>query len=141
VKQIVAVGLAALALMLMTHQQASAWHKCSFGVGMNLACEGGGNSVLWGMAKGAPSPGQMDGGFPDGYGYGPGAPAFGGNFAPIDPGLAANPAPAPARVMPQAAPPTTQPVGYFPYADPAVGYYPYAYAYPSWYYGYQGYRR
>jgi len=66
-KRILCTALAALGLLLGSQQQASAWHKCSFGVGLNLSCEGANNSVLWGVMKGGPAPGQMvDGGYPGG---------------------------------------------------------------------------
>jgi hypothetical protein len=151
VKKIVAFGLAALALMMMTQQQASAWKKCTFGVGLNLGWEGANNSVLWGVLKGGPGPG-MDGGYggfgDPGFGYG--AHGFASGPQPFGPGgfepsyaspmnSAMPPSPElatpPARRMPQA-PGSAQPVGYFPYADPALGYYPptYAYGYPMYYY-------
>jgi len=156
VKKIVAFGLAALALVMMSQQQASAYKKLNFGVGLNLGWEGANNSVLWGVLKGGPGPG-MDGGYGYGgdHGFVPGdqsfAPvpqAFGpGGFGPggFDPSYASPMAPTmppspelatpPARRMPQA-PGSAQPVGYFPYADPALGYYPptYAYGYPMYYY-------
>ena len=48
-KKILAFGLVALALVLATQQQASAWSKFNFGVGLNVGWQGGGNSVLFGM--------------------------------------------------------------------------------------------
>lgn len=141
-----AFGVAAVALVLASQQQASAWSKFNFGVGLNVGWQGGGNSVLWGVLKGRPLPG--DGGYGDGGGPGlGGAPGFG-------PGPGFGPTPEPIPVKPDSKPEpkpkdkgsvdAAQPVGYFPYADPAVGYYPQspthptymypAYTYPMYYY-------
>src|SRR5690349_12235620 len=75
-KRIFCIAIAALAITLASHQQASAWHKCTFGIGMNVSCEGGGNTLLWGVWRGGPAPCQGDG---CGYGYG-GKHGFGGGY-------------------------------------------------------------
>jgi hypothetical protein len=141
--KVLAMGLVALALLLTAQQQASAWSKYNFGVGLNVGWEGGGNSVLWGVLNGGPSPGQADGGFSGGY---PGDSGMIPNFpAPMAPPPPPPPPPPPAKPMPTGNPGVAQPVGYFPYADPAVGYYPAysgypGYSYPMYYY-YPTYRR
>ncbi len=84
-----AFGVAAVALVLASQQQASAWSKFNFGVGLNVGWQGGGNSVLWGVLKGAPTPG--DGGYGDG-----GGPGLGGALA-LAPALALGPLPSPSR--------------------------------------------
>ena len=143
-KKVLASGLAALALVLLAQGQASAWHKCNFGVGLNWSCEGGGNCVLWGLLKGAPTPGQTDGNFDGDHGFHDGhamAPdMIPGDAAPLN-AITVPPTPPTPKPMPTGTPNAAQPVGYFPYADPAVGYYPAAkanptYAYPMYYYYY-----
>ncbi len=206
--KILTMSLAAVGLVLASQHQAMAWSKFNFGVGLNLGWEGGGNNYLWGMIRGANTPGAGVGAYGPGPGHGPGpgmapygpglppggmmdpnaygpspygaalpfpgpaaygqnpalagspypAPGFDGaspfggfgqgfggfgdpNFAgpngfmPGAPGIQAAPAPIP-KTMPSAGPSVAQPVGYFPYADPAVGYYP---GYPNYnsnsYYG------
>jgi hypothetical protein len=135
-KRILGASVAALALVLATQQQASAWHKCNFGIGLNLSCEGGGNCVLWGMFKGAQTPGHVDGYIPDHHpvaGFDPsmfGPPAFEAPHGhpavePIGPPLAIKPAAY-----------QYQPVGYQAYPYQAMGYYynPYYYNwYPMYY--------
>src|SRR5262245_61790462 len=59
-KKMIAMGLAAMALLAVAQQQASAWSKCKFAIGMKFGFEGGGNSILWGMFKGAQVPGYHD---------------------------------------------------------------------------------
>jgi hypothetical protein len=141
-----AAGLAALGLVLLGQHQAMAWHKCSFGIGLNFACEGGGNCILWGLCKGANVPCPHDGG---GFGPGYGPPPFDGHAAaPFTPGpagayaeqfpnLQAPPANAntnPPKQMPLGSPTSAQAVGYYPYAAPAVGYYTGYYYNPGYYY-------
>lgn len=58
-KKMLVASVVAVALVATVEQQASAWTKFSFGVGLNASYEGGGNSLLWGLIKGAPSPNQM----------------------------------------------------------------------------------
>ncbi len=65
-KKILTMALAALSLLAITEQQAKAWSKYNFGVGLNLGWEGAGNSVFMGMFKGQAAPGT------DGAGYGGG---------------------------------------------------------------------
>jgi hypothetical protein len=150
-KRILYIALIALCLVLASNRQASAWSKFNFGVGLNIGFEGGGNSVLFGMFKGAPTPGYGDGGgypsFPGGPNAMPGGHASNNlesNFQAAGyplPGQGAPmmmPTPAP---MPQVAPmpdmrqmprAEAQPVGYFTY--PTYPGYP---SYPQyfWYYG------
>lgn len=190
-KKMIAVGLVALGMVLAQERQAQAWSKFNFGVGLNLGWEGGGNNLLWGLARGQNVPGAgplggpgfapgaygpglghaaaptgapmgMAGGYgtmgaPQGYGVAPfgfpqgfgippyaqpqgyGVAPYGGGFGDFDPSLIGpdgrgpiaptfptGPTPKP---MPTGVPSVAQPVGYFPYADPAVGYY------PAYYYG------
>jgi len=86
-KRMMAMGVIALAVLAFTGQQASAWCKFGFGVGLNVNWECGGNSFLWGAYKSGPPPGAYQPypvpvpvpGFAD---HGP-APAFHGpEFAP-----------------------------------------------------------
>jgi hypothetical protein len=114
-------SLTALTLMGASVQQASAYCKFNFGVGMNLGMESGGNTLLWGAFSSAPAPGMACGGDP-GFGF----PAYGG--APYmggfggDGGLAqAQPmSPLPGMAKPVSAainPGVAQPVGYFQYPE------------------------
>ena len=50
-KRIPYIALLACGLLLAGQQQASAWSKYNFGVGLNVGWEGGGNSVLWAPSK------------------------------------------------------------------------------------------
>lgn len=107
-KRIMISSLAALGLLLGTHQEASAWSKFRFSVGMNISWEGSGNSVLFGLLKGSPAPYPMDGGYPQGgYSQGPASPyspgMIAGGFGPPPQGPA----------YPQ--PATTQTVSYSPF--------------------------
>src|SRR2546423_14663862 len=61
-KKMLLVALLGLGLTLTSGRPASAWCKFNFGVGLNINYEGGGNSVLWGLLKGAPSPPDQQGG-------------------------------------------------------------------------------
>src|SRR5262245_65611734 len=75
----------ALATMAVSNQRASAWHKCSFNIGLNIACEGAENNLLWGLYRNGPHPfaqaqgGYGGGGYGGGYG-GPGLDRGGGNL-------------------------------------------------------------
>src|ERR1700733_9668356 len=71
-KKMLVASVVAVALMAGLQQQASAWCKFNFGVGLNCSYEGGGNSLLWGLIKGSPCPNQM------GIDPGLGAPLTGG---------------------------------------------------------------
>jgi hypothetical protein len=134
-KKVLVLGLMALALALLTHQEASAYKKFNFGVGLNLSCEGANNSIMWGVAKGGPGPGWADGGFPGGYGYGNpdyfGGQPFGHDQAPaMTPSTAPTPT-TPPRPMPMGTPGVAQPVGYFPtYGSYSGSNYPMYYYYP-----------
>jgi hypothetical protein len=150
-KRLSYIALLAVGLVLASQQQASAWSKFNFGVGLNIGWEGGGNSVLWGALKGAPSPGGFDGGYPGfpGGGFNNMPPAHAGlgsdqqfptaGYSPYQPPspMMAMPSPAP---MPQIAPmpqmprADTQPVGYFTYPT-YPNYYPYPQYYTNYYYG------
>jgi hypothetical protein len=93
------MGLAALGLVLAIQQQASAWSKFRFSIGMNISWEGAGNSVLGGLLKGSQVPGMgMDGGC-----MAPGA------AMPYGPYGSGGPPPHAAATQPSSA----QPVGYF----------------------------
>ena len=137
-KKVFAFGLVAVALLLANRQQASAWSKFNFGVGMNICCEKSNTSVLWGAFKTGPGgPGDVDGGFQGGYpagpGYDPAQPAP--PLAPIPPqGLPTKPANYAQPVSYNNYQYYQAPSGYNPYWAPQPAYYPYAY--PS--YGYSG---
>jgi len=152
-KRIPCTAVMALGLMLASQQQASAYCKFNFGVGLNLGWEGANNSVLWGVLKGGPGPGMSDGSYPAfaaGYpsgghsqinqGFDPSyaAPAYppSGTAMP----MATMPYPAPmtqVRPMPQMPRAEMQPVGYFSYPTyPTYPTYPMYYPYYiNWYYG------
>ena len=152
-KRISSLALLALGLVLAMQQQASAWSKFNFGVGLNVGFDGGGNSVLWGVMKGAPSPGSTDGypGFqggqgPGGYGSAGGEGNSYANY-PYGRGLPMTAMPASSGVPAQQPMPQGCAIQQMPCADAqAVGYtyptYPYYnanYSYPyynnGWYYG------
>lgn len=127
-KRIHVACLAALSLVLLSHQQASAYSKFRFGIGFNISWEGANNSFLCGLLKGGPGPGCASdpyAGYTDGgvaphscgigspYSYGIGHDGFGAQ--PIAP---------PAQAAPAAAPAVAQPVGYFNYPQQTgYGYY------------------
>ncbi|HZZ80487.1 MAG TPA: hypothetical protein VFE62_18430 [Gemmataceae bacterium] len=69
-KRIVIAGLAAVCVMALTQQQASAWVNSRFGVGLNWDIQSGGNSLGWGAWRNGQPPGPEAWG---GQGYG-GAP-------------------------------------------------------------------
>jgi hypothetical protein len=126
-QRLILASFAALGLLATSQEKAAAWTKFTFGVGMNIGMEGGGNSVLWGAYKSAPGPGAgFDGGFGDPYGGGPALP-FPSEVSPLP--EKSTPAPT--------GPGTSKPAGYFPiqqasYPEPA--YAPISYpgmAYPA----------
>jgi len=141
--KIVMAGLAALALTTVAGQQAQAWSKYNFGVGLNVGWEGGGNSVLWGLFKGANVPGAGMGGDFGGGGVmpapGPGYQGFSGyNPYPFTPGRGAEPplaAPTDSEKIP--APTPLKPAVYNPYQQ--MGYYPQMYQTVPTYSGYPAY--
>jgi hypothetical protein len=154
------IGALALGLAAVSVQEASAWIKCNFSVGLNWSWESGNNSILWGaFANGqvpgyptdfshtgfttVPNPYAMMGGGPVPYGdHGGYAPHGGNGFVAPPPGQTAEP---PTGKNGTAAPTTTsqygasgyQPVGY--YQTPASYYQAPSYSSPSsGYYGSQG---
>jgi hypothetical protein len=139
-RKILAACAVALALVLATGQQASAWHKCSFGVGLNIGFEGGGNCLFWGLLKGAPAPGQMDGNFSGGdFGSASGFdPGFAG---PQDFSKPLPMPPAPEKIGAPIVKPAAyyynspyQSMGYYANPYQPMSYYPYSYpAYPMYY--------
>ncbi len=58
-KKILAIGMLAVGLMAVSHQQASAWVNTKFGIGMNFDWSSGGNTLLWGLIRDG-QPGGMD---------------------------------------------------------------------------------
>lgn len=119
-KRFMTVCALAVAILGLSQQQASAWKKFGFNIGMNINSESADNSALWGAYRNGPVPGSKGHGqastitwdkhpkYADqfGGGYNPGyAP---GDFGGFDghSGPAALPAPAP---MPQAAAPAYAP--------------------------------
>ena len=100
-KRFLIIGALALGLVAMSRQEASAWIKCRFSVGLNWSWDSGNNNFLWGFMKNGqvpgyptdfyaggasmppPSPyagmmgGGMVGGYPDMGGHAPtGGPGF-----------------------------------------------------------------
>ncbi len=111
-RKMLLTALLGLGLVLASGSQASAWSKFNWGAGFNVAWEGGGNSVLWGLFKGENIPnmgmGGMDMGAPmmgGDMGHGPAMPPTGHGSLP-DSGTPKN---FPSS-MPRA---DAQPVGYF----------------------------
>src|SRR4051794_11744784 len=83
-KKILLGGIAALAVVLATEKQASAWINSRFSVGLNWSYQSGGNNFLWGLFRNGQPPGPeaygpgFPGGFPGG-GY-PGGGYPGGGY-------------------------------------------------------------
>lgn len=148
-KRSLVFGLAALALLLVNRQEASAWSKFTFGIGMNISCEKENTCFLWGLCKSGPRCcGGVDGDFcpPAGCEQGQqfGVPASAAAAAGV-------PAQVPQVKGVQAAQPVsynyynqyTNPYANNGYAAPQQGYYPYGnnnygysqYAVPSYWGG------
>jgi len=138
-KFLLTCGLA-LALTALSHQQASAWHKFNFSVGLNIGWEAANNSYFCGRFSSGPPP--YAAGFPPAY-----FPAF-GYPAPVD-GVnghyaaapAASSAPAPAAQSAAQGPVQQAHYtwGQTGYAQPNYyqpSYYGYGYSVPSYWYGY-----
>ena len=160
-KKFLMFGALALGLAAVSEQEASAWIKCNFSVGLNWSWESGNNSFLWGLWSSgqvpgyptdaynghyaAPSPyaGMMGGAVPyaDHGGY---APHGGSGFVAPPPGQTVEPPTGKGTIPPPAQPTATsqygasgyQPVGY--YQAPAYYQAP-NYNTPSYGYGSQGY--
>jgi hypothetical protein len=149
--RMLSAAIAALCVALVTGQEASAWCKFNFGVGMNVGYEGGGNSILWGAFSGGPPPGAgydgfgpayggghhqgYAGGYPMGYAAGKIDPQMGGYPLPVGAlaPVTTSPRPMP-QVMPRAS--DTQPVGYSTYPQYDYNYPQYDYNYPQYDYNY-----
>ena len=56
-KKVLAIGLLALGVLALAHQEASAWINHRFGVGVNWSFQSGGNSALWGGWRNGQPPG------------------------------------------------------------------------------------
>ncbi|MBM4069284.1 MAG: hypothetical protein FJ271_10110 [Planctomycetes bacterium] len=59
-KKLLVVGALALAVVVLSERQASAWCHCKFGVGLNFDYQAGGNNWLWGAFKNGQPPGCPD---------------------------------------------------------------------------------
>jgi hypothetical protein len=57
-KRILIAGLLALGILSLSQQQASAWCNQKFSIGLNWACQSGGNSLLWGAWRSGQPPGH-----------------------------------------------------------------------------------
>jgi hypothetical protein len=81
-KKLVIMSVAALTILALTSQRASAWKQFKFGVGLNLEGSGGGNNLLWGLYKSQQPPAQGYGGYqgPQGSPYGPNFGGYGGGM-------------------------------------------------------------
>src|SRR5207249_4894599 len=55
-KKILAMGITALSLALISEQQASAWVNWKFGAGINFNWQSGGNNFLWGAFRNGQPP-------------------------------------------------------------------------------------
>jgi hypothetical protein len=163
VKKFLIMGALALGLVAMPRQEASAWVKCNFSVGLNWSWESANNSALWGLWRNGQVPGYPSdawccspgsgswgsglygmGAFP---GYGPygGDPGYGRdpgygppphNGAPPYTAPAPTPAPTPAPKNNDNTPPPQASGWYGNSAYQAVGYYqaPSYYQSPASYY-------
>ena len=56
-KKFLMIGALALGLAAVSGQEASAWIKCNFSVGLNWSWESGNNSFLWGLWSSGQVPG------------------------------------------------------------------------------------
>ncbi len=56
-KKFLTIGVLALVLLALPRQQASAWIKCNFSVGLNFNFESGNNCWLWGAFRNGQVPG------------------------------------------------------------------------------------
>jgi hypothetical protein len=100
-KRLLVGSLLALALLLGSRQQASAYFKSQFGVGLQWNIECGGNKLAWGLYSSQPMPGgggAWPGMYPSfgmgsGYGYG-GYPMADAYTAPSTAPATVTPAPA-----------------------------------------------
>ena len=63
-KKFLTIGALTLGLAAFSQQEASAWIKCNFSVGLNWSWEAGNNNYLWGLVR----TGQVPG-YPTDYGY------------------------------------------------------------------------
>lgn len=164
-KKLLTAGIIAMALVVSTQQQASAWCKWNFSAGVSLSYEGGNNNLMWGLLRNGQVPGYPTDVYQGHYamqnfvpntafpGYGA-APGYGG-YPAMDGGAIPYPQPLPAPT-PTPAPKaeTTQAIyysnmnqqqsGYYQYPQmnyyqaPAYGYSPYGYGsyqVPSYWYG------
>ena len=57
-RKITLLGLWALALTVLSHEQANAWINFKFGVGLNWNWQSGGNNTLWGLFRNGQPPGS-----------------------------------------------------------------------------------
>lgn len=57
-KKIISLSAFALTVVLLTHQQASAWHNIRFRTGIDFNWQSGGNTWFWKAFTGATSPHQ-----------------------------------------------------------------------------------
>ncbi len=64
-KQLLAIGCAAILIGLACSGPADAWTNSKFSIGLNWSCQSGNNSLLWGAWRNGQIP-------EDGYGGGPG---------------------------------------------------------------------
>lgn len=125
----------ALGALVADNQQASAWNKFNFNIGMNISYEAAENNFLWGVFRSGPHP------YAQAQQYGQqGQQGFGGYG---DPGMQYYPGPqgalpAPAQSTPvQAAPSNmqTSPVSYNQIQQAGYVWPNYYYQAPSYWYG------
>ena len=104
-KKMLAIGLLAVSVIAVVHQEASAWVNARFGIGVNFEYSSGGNSAFWGLWS---------------------------NGQPPAPGVPCPQYAAPSYAPPSYAPPSYAPPSYAPpsYAPPS--YAPPSYAPPSY---------
>jgi hypothetical protein len=100
-KRLLVGSLLALTLLLGSWQQASAYFKSQFGVGLQWNIECGGNKLGWGLYRSDPMPGG-GGAWPGMYPYGMGTGAgYGyGGYPMVDASTAPAVTPAPATPAP-----------------------------------------
>ena len=132
-KKLLAIGVIALTIIVLSTPTASAWINFKAGIGANLSFQGGGNNFAWGLWRGGQPPGQ------DQFGYGqhPYGPQFGGHpffgqAETAEPPAVTTPNNPAAPANPPAAESQTR---YFSYPNAQPVSYPSYYYMPGYWYG------
>ena len=90
-KRVLTVSVFALAVVMLSQQQAMAWSKFGFNIGMNVNYECADNVFLWGACRSGPVPGSYGHGMASTMTHGEtaytGSPGFGYAHGHYDPGF------------------------------------------------------